>query len=75
MNTATENYIDSQEQAEKWTLQTIFQELIQKTELVFNPETLTHDQREEIQQAIYAEDIYRIVTPEGKWKIWRRIYD
>ena len=74
MNTATEFLIEAQEQQET-VLQTIFEELKDKAEIQFNPELLTWEQREEIIQAIYREDIYRIVTEEGKWKIWRRIYD
>jgi hypothetical protein len=74
MNTATEFMIEAQEQQGE-AMQTIFEELTHKPELIFNPKTLTHDQREEIIQAIYREDIYRIVTPEGKWKVWRRIFD
>lgn len=56
-------------------MQTILEELATKTELIFNPETLTHAQREEVIQAKYREDIYLVPTIDGKWKIWKRIFN
>jgi hypothetical protein len=60
---------------EKQIQDNINNELSKKSFLIINPETLTEWQRNTILSMKYSEDIYLIGQDDGKWKVWKRIFN